>query len=60
MKLSNYTIAKNCTDINDLNEGIKELDKYFKKCHVEGKKAIKTAYSRYSKLIDKKNKLKYK
>jgi hypothetical protein len=60
MKLSKYTIAKNCTDINDLKEGKNELNIYFKKCHIEGKKATKTAYTRYSKLVEKEIKLKYK
>jgi hypothetical protein len=54
MKLSSYTIAKNCTDKTDLNNGIEEIKEYFKKCSKEGKKPVQTAYLRLAKLIEKK------
>ena len=56
-KLSPYTIAKNCIDKNDLNEGISELKKYFNYCEKKGKKPTNTALIRYSKLLIKKDKL---
>jgi hypothetical protein len=56
-KLSPYTLARNCTDLADVNEGIKELASYFKNCEKTGKQPTTTAYVRYSKLILKKEKL---
>jgi hypothetical protein len=52
-KLSAYTIAKNCSDISDINAGIKELDQYF----ATTKKPKDTAYIRYFKLNEKLKKL---
>lgn len=56
-KLSAYTIAKNCTDISDVNAGIDELKVYFKNCDMLGKKPSKTALSRFAKLMQKKEKM---
>jgi len=55
-KLSAYTLAKNCTDLNDINVGLEELHRYF--ASVE--KVKETAYVRFKKLIDKKQKLENK
>lgn len=57
MKLSPYTIAKNCTDINDVNVGLNELREYFNLCEINGTKPLVTAYKRLSKLLTKKDKL---
>ena len=54
MKLSAYTIAKNCSDKADCKAGIDELTKYFE----ETKKPTKTAYIRFYKLHEKIKKLK--
>lgn len=56
-KLSPYTIASNCTDCNDLICGINELKEYFDMCFRKGKKPALYAAIRYSKLVDKYNKL---
>jgi hypothetical protein len=53
MKLSSYTIAKNCSDITDCNDGIKELKEYLK-IH---KHPVKSVYIRYYKLVEKLKKL---
>lgn len=58
--LSPYTIANNCTDVNDLNEGITEIKQYFQDCYRKNKNPIKSAYTRLSKLEAKKIKLKSK
>jgi hypothetical protein len=49
MKLSAYTIAKNCTDASDCIYGIDELKAYLNRA----KKPNKTAYIRYFKLTEK-------
>ena len=49
MKLSAYTIAKNCSDKNDCQYGISELEKYFK----DIKKPTNTSYIRYYKLKER-------
>jgi len=51
MKLSAYTIAKNCTDITDLRDGIKEIEDYFSKTTMP--KRTKSSYIRYFKLHEK-------
>lgn len=56
--LSSYTIAKNCTDLSDINTGIDELKDYFRSCEKAGKQPTNTALIRYSKLVIKKDKLK--
>ena len=50
MKLSAYTIAKNCSDLSDVNAGIDEMKQYFAKCDRENKKPTNTAYIRFTKL----------
>jgi hypothetical protein len=55
--LSAYTIANNCCDVSDLNEGITEIKQYFRNCEKTNKKPIKSAYTRLAKLESKKNKL---
>jgi hypothetical protein len=57
-ELSAYTIAKNCTDLSDINVGINELKDYFSACEKAGKKPTETSYIRFSKLIIKRDKLK--
>ena len=59
-KLSAYTIANNCTDISDIDSGIRELKQYFVACEKEGKQPSNTAYIRFSKLAIKRDKLKIK
>ena len=59
-KLSSYTKLQNCSDLYDCNQGIKELRKYFDDCYAADIKPASTAYSRYSKLIDKRNKFELK
>ncbi len=56
-QLSAYTIAKNCTDLSDVNAGIDELKDYFTACEKAGKKPTPTAYIRFSKLGIKRDKL---
>ena len=56
MKLSAYTIAKNCSDLSDVNAGIDEMKKYFADCDKENKKPTTMAYIRFSKLGIKKDK----
>jgi hypothetical protein len=53
MKLSFYTIAKHCSDITDIKDGIKEITEYLNKTS----KPCKTAYIRLYKLNLKLNKL---
>jgi hypothetical protein len=55
--LSAYTIAKNCTDLSDVNVGIEEINTYFKYCEKLGKKPTKISYIRFSKLLNKRDKL---
>jgi len=50
MKLSAYTIAKNCSDLADVEAGIDEIKKYFAKCENKGEKPKDTAYIRFAKL----------
>jgi hypothetical protein len=57
-ELSAYTIAKNCTDLSDINAGMEELKDYFNACDKAGKKPTSTAYIRFSKLEIKRDKLK--
>lgn len=56
-ELSAYTIAKNCSDLSDVNAGIDELKDYFTACEKVGKKPIATAYIRFAKLGIKRDKL---
>lgn len=57
--LSSYTIAKNCTDISDCKEGIKELNRYINSFE-DKKKVPSTAYIRFYKLNEKLKKLESK
>ena len=52
--LSAYTIAKNCSDISDVNAGIEEMKEYFSRVT----KPSDTAYIRFAKLNEKLKKLK--
>jgi len=54
MNLSPYTIAKNCTDLNDVNTGIEEIKKYFKQCEKNKITPVKTSYGRLFLLMKKK------
>ena len=54
MKLSAYTIAKNCSDKSDCKAGIDEINKYFEVTQ----KPIKSAYVRFYKLHEKMKNLK--
>jgi len=56
-QLSAYTIAKNCADLADIAAGIDELKKYFTACEKAGKKPKATAYNRFAKLANKRDKL---
>lgn len=53
MKLSAYTIAKNCTDLNDLHAGYEELRYYFRICDKQNKKPTQTSLIRFSNICDK-------
>lgn len=53
MILSNYTIAKNCTDVSDVDMGIVEIRKAIK----AGTKTPSWVYQRYEKLCKKREKL---
>ncbi len=55
-KLSAYTIAKNCSDIDDVHNGLEELRDYFTLCDKEGKKPTNSSYIRLSKLKEKEEK----
>jgi hypothetical protein len=55
-KLSAYTIAKNCSDLDDVNNGLEEMREYFALCSKEGKKPTASSYSRFSKLKEKEEK----
>lgn len=55
-KLSAYTIAKNCSDIDDINNGLEELREYFALCSKEGKKPTASSYTRLFKLKEKEGK----
>lgn len=57
-ELSAYTIAKNCSDLSDVNAGMEELKDYFAACEKSGKKPTTTAYIRFSKLAIKRDKFK--
>lgn len=56
-KLSAYTIAKNCSDLSDVNAGMDELKNYFSACVKASKKPTTTAYIRFAKLGIKRDKL---
>ena len=55
-KLSAYTIAKNCSDIDDVNNGLDELREYFALCSKVGKKPTANSFIRFSKLKEKEEK----
>ena len=59
-ELSSYTVAKNCTDLSDVNYGINELKEYFTACEKVGKKPTTTAHIRFSKLMQKRDKFQNK
>jgi hypothetical protein len=54
MKLSPYTVAKNCTDLADIQVGIKEVTQYLIKAHWDIKLPKTLAYIRLAKLYKKK------
>ena len=54
--LSAYTKPQNCTDYNDCQAGIDELNEYFENCARQKKQGLYTAYSRYNKLVEKQKK----
>ena len=56
MKLSAYTIAKNCSDITDVKDGMTEIREYLDRT----KKPCNTAYIRLYKLSEKLKKLESK
>ena len=56
-KLSAYTIAKNCSDIDDVNNGLEELIDYFVACDKAEKKPTASSYIRFSKLKEKQEKI---
>jgi hypothetical protein len=56
MALSSYTIAKNCTDLTDIQAGLDEIKQYFRYCEKKNKKPLQTAYTRLAKLEWKKSK----
>jgi hypothetical protein len=51
--LSAYTIAKNCSDVDDIKQGMDELRQYF----ATTKKPKDTAYIRFYKLGEKLKKM---
>lgn len=53
-KLSAYTIADNCSDLNDVEYGINEIMDYIR----NNPKPVKSAYVRLYKLEQKRDKLK--
>lgn len=60
MKLSPYTIAKNCTDLADVECGIAELKPAimaFEKLGKSYKKGGKIIFIRYAKLLNKRDQL---
>jgi len=57
MKLSAYTIAKNCSDKTDCRDGINELNEYFGKMSRINKKPCNSAYIRLFMLREKFDKL---
>jgi len=52
-KLSAYTIADNCSDLNDVEYGINEVMEYIR----NNPKPVKSAYIRLYKLEQKRDKL---
>lgn len=52
-ELSPYTIASNCTDLNDIRDGINEIQDEIKRLVSEGKNVPSFFYSRLSKLQTK-------
>lgn len=59
-KLSAYTIASNCSDLDDIKNGMDELTQYFNDCSKVGKKPAQSTYVRFAKLFIKQTKLKNK
>lgn len=59
-ELSPYTIASNCTDLNDIRDGINEIQDEIKRLVSEGKNVPSFFYSRLSKLQTKSKKYKQK
>lgn len=53
LQLSAYTIADNCTDTTDLQDGINEIHFAIKELQTRGKKAPSYFYSRLQKLENK-------
>lgn len=51
-KLSAYTIAKNCSDIDDVHNGLEELRDYFTLCDKEGKYYVDDIEQLYNAIID--------
>ena len=59
-ELSPYTIASNCTDLNDIRDGINEIQDEIKRLVSEGKNVPSFFYSRLSKLQTKSKKYEQK
>ena len=59
-ELSPYTIASNCTDLNDIRDGINEIQDEIKRLVSEGKNVPSFFYSRLSKLQTKSKKCEQK
>jgi hypothetical protein len=55
-KLSAYTIAKNCSDLDDVYNGLEEMREYFALCSKDGKKPTASSYIRLFKLKEKEEK----
>ena len=56
-ELSAYTVAKNCTDLTDVMDGISEMKEHFKACEKSNKKPTARAYIRLAKLEAKRQQL---
>ena len=56
-ELSGYTSAGNCTDIQDCQDGIKEILQFMEYKRKKGNKIPNTAYIKYYKLRQKLEKL---
>lgn len=52
-KLSAYTIAANCTDLSDIQQGMKEISDYLDACNKHKVKAVASAYTRFASLSAK-------
>lgn len=55
LKLSAYTIAANCTSLEDIDIGIKELRDYFDLCYTQKKRPKPLAHKRFANLYAKRD-----